>query len=198
MTARLDQQVTFCYNRSLQRNDASLMKYGFIQRLSPPRLCGVDLPGGTLGETLEGPAWEHVEGAASHAWWPHAARSPALIAPGRVCWLALPEAWIEPALTHAMLQAGAWARGRRWSGCRVSWQVSLPRLSGMQRCWRVSAAEVVCSAVSLPAEEQCTLMHACNAGNATLTRWQRLFVEFRMVRKEALHATIDSMAEYVL
>ena len=56
--------MTHCYNRSLQRNDASLMKYGFIQRAAPPRLCGVDLPGGGLGETLEGPAWEHWEGVA--------------------------------------------------------------------------------------------------------------------------------------
>lgn len=61
-------QVTYSYNRSLQRNDASLMKYGFIQRTSPPRLCGVDLPGGVLGDTLEGPMWEHREGDwASHA-----------------------------------------------------------------------------------------------------------------------------------
>ena len=34
------------------------MKYGFIQGADPPRLCGVDLPGGQLGEVYEGPQWE--------------------------------------------------------------------------------------------------------------------------------------------
>ena len=53
-------QVTHTYNRSLQRNDASLMKYGFIQGADPPRLCGVDLPGGQLGEVYEGDRWEPV------------------------------------------------------------------------------------------------------------------------------------------
>lgn len=53
-------QVTYTYNNSLQRNDASLMKYGFIQQADPPRLCGVDLPGGQLGEVYEGLQWEPV------------------------------------------------------------------------------------------------------------------------------------------
>ncbi len=59
--------MTYCYNHSLQRNDASLMKYGFIQRPDPPRVAGVDLPGGVLGDTYEGPMWEHRKGARMHA-----------------------------------------------------------------------------------------------------------------------------------
>ena len=51
-------QATYTYNNSLQRNDASPMKYGFIQEADPPRLCGVDLPSRQLGEVYEGPHWE--------------------------------------------------------------------------------------------------------------------------------------------
>ena len=51
-------QVTYTYNNALQRNDASPMKYGFIQGADPPRLRGLDLPAGQLGEVYEGPRWE--------------------------------------------------------------------------------------------------------------------------------------------
>ena len=55
-------QVRFTYNLSLLRNDASLFKYGFVQQQDPPRLCGVDLPGGYLGGVQEGPPWEYYAG----------------------------------------------------------------------------------------------------------------------------------------
>ncbi|EIE18027.1 SET domain-containing protein [Coccomyxa subellipsoidea C-169] len=55
-------EVRFTYNLSLLRNDASLFKYGFVQQQDPPRLCGVDLPGGYLGGVQEGPPWEYYAG----------------------------------------------------------------------------------------------------------------------------------------
>ena len=41
-------QVRLSYSTQLQRNDQSLLHYGFIQDQKPPKLAALDLPGGNL------------------------------------------------------------------------------------------------------------------------------------------------------
>ena len=41
-------QVRLSYSTQLQRNDQSLLHYGFIQDQEPPKLAALDLPGGNL------------------------------------------------------------------------------------------------------------------------------------------------------
>ena len=59
-------QVTHTYTRSLDRNDVSLMKSGFIQQHTPARLCAIDLPGGHIEGEFEGSAWDHGPGGTLH------------------------------------------------------------------------------------------------------------------------------------
>ena len=44
-------QLTFTYSAALQRNDQSLLHYGFIQLHEPPKLVAQDFPGGNLHDT---------------------------------------------------------------------------------------------------------------------------------------------------
>ena len=46
--AGLAVQVRLSYSTQLQRNDQSLLHYGFIQDQRPPKLMALDLPGGNL------------------------------------------------------------------------------------------------------------------------------------------------------
>ena len=48
LLCRKGEEISHCYNWDNERNDYSLINYFFIQNLSPPRLCALDLPNGSL------------------------------------------------------------------------------------------------------------------------------------------------------
>lgn len=53
--------MTHRYSWSVERNDKALMNYFFVHARSPPRLCSVDLPGGSIwDETDQIPAEDDV------------------------------------------------------------------------------------------------------------------------------------------
>ena len=47
------EEVTHRYSWSIERNDKALMNYFFVHERSPPRLCSVDLPGGSIWDEKE-------------------------------------------------------------------------------------------------------------------------------------------------
>ncbi len=50
---RPGEEVTHRYSWSIERNDKALMNYFFVHERTPPRLCSVDLPGGSIWDEKE-------------------------------------------------------------------------------------------------------------------------------------------------